>query len=138
MLIYSGVRISEMLKLKKEDINLNEQYFDVKLSKTENGIRRVPIADKVLPFFCGWYNDTDNEYLLHTEDSKGFEYRNYYDSYFTPLMENLGIDRTPHCTRHTCISMLAEAKVDQTTIKKNCRTLGSYDDDRESVHTFRC
>lgn len=118
MLIYSGVRISEMLKLKKEDINLNEQYFDVKLSKTENGIRRVPIADKVLPFFCGWYNDTDNEYLLHTEDSKGFEYRNYYDSYFTPLMENLGIDRTPHCTRHTCISMLAEAKVDQTTIKK--------------------
>lgn len=118
MLIYSGVRISEMLNLKKEDINLTEQYFDVKLSKTENGIRRVPIADKVLPFFCGWYNDTDSEYLLHTEDGKGFEYRNYYDSYFTPLMENLGIDRTPHCTRHTCISMLAEAKVDQTTIKK--------------------
>lgn len=107
-----------MLNLKKQDINLNEQYFDVKLSKTENGIRRVPIADKVLPFFCGWYNDTDSEYLLHTEDGKGFEYRNYYDSYFTPLMENLGIDRTPHCTRHTCISMLAEAKVDQTTIKK--------------------
>lgn len=118
MLIYSGIRISEMLNLKKEDVNLSEQYFDVKLSKTENGIRRVPIADKVLPFFTNWFNDTDSEYLVHTEDGMGFAYRNYYDSYFTPLMENLGIDRTPHCTRHTCISMLAEAQVDQTTIKK--------------------
>ena len=33
-------------------------------------------------------------------------------------MENLGLEQTPHCCRHTCISMLAEAKVDQTTIKK--------------------
>ena len=33
-------------------------------------------------------------------------------------MEQLGIDRTPHCTRHTTISMLSEAKVQETTIKK--------------------
>ncbi len=118
MLIYSGVRISEILNLKREDVNLNEQYFDVKLSKTDNGIRRVPIADKVLPFFKNWYNDGESEYLLHTENGNKFDYRNYYDSYFTPLMVNLNMDHTPHCTRHTCISMLAEAQVDQTTIKK--------------------
>ncbi|MGL5260647.1 MAG: tyrosine-type recombinase/integrase [Lachnospiraceae bacterium] len=34
------------------------------------------------------------------------------------MMEQLKIDRTPHCCRHTCISMLAEAGVDQTIIKK--------------------
>lgn len=49
---------------------------------------------------------------------KHFEHRDYYDSYFKPLMEQLGINRTPHCCRHTCISMLAEAGVDQTIIKK--------------------
>lgn len=118
MLIYSGVRISEILNLKREDVNLKEQYFDVKLSKTDNGIRRVPIADKVLPFFKNWYNDGESEYLLHTESGNKFDYRNYYDSYFTPLMVNLNMDHTPHCTRHTCISILAEAQVDQTTIKK--------------------
>ena len=33
-------------------------------------------------------------------------------------MEPYGMQRyTPHCTRHTCISLLAEAKVDQTSIK---------------------
>ena len=118
MLIYTGVRISELLDLKKENVFLDEQYFDVLVSKTDNGIRKVPIADKVLPFFKAWYNDTDSEYLLHTENGDQFKYRNYYDSYFLPLMTNLGLAQTPHCCRHTCISMLAEAKVDQTTIKK--------------------
>lgn len=118
MLIYTGVRISELHNLKKENVHLNERYFDVLASKTENGIRKVPIADKVLPFFRFWYNDTKSEYLLHTENGEQFKYRTYYDSYFLPLMNNLGLSQTPHCCRHTCISMLAEAKVDQTTIKK--------------------
>lgn len=85
-------------------------------NKTENGIRKVPISDKVLPFYQSWFDSLPNcEYLLHTEDGKHFK---YYDSYFQPLMEQLKIDRTPHCCRHTCISMLAEAGVDQTIIKK--------------------
>lgn len=119
MPLYSGVRISEMLDLKKENVHLDEQYFDVICSKTENGIRKVPIADKVLPYYKSWYESCpDCEYLLHTEDGKHFTYRNYYDSYFQPLMEQLKINRTPHCCRHTCVSMLAEAGVDQTIIKK--------------------
>ena len=108
-----------MLDLKKENVHLNEQYFDVICSKTENGIRKVPIADKVLPYFKAWYESCPEcEYLLHTEDGKHFEYRNYYDSYFKPFMEQLNINRTLHCCRHTCISMLAEAGTNQTIIKK--------------------
>lgn len=118
MLIYNGCRISEFLDLKKENINLEQQYFDVIASKTENGIRRVPIADKVLPFYKAWYESSDCEYLLHTPQNQHFDYRNYYDSYWTPLMESIGFDHKPHDTRHTCVSMLVEAKVDQTTIKK--------------------
>ena len=61
MLLYNGVRISELLDLKKEHVHLDEQYYDVISSKTENG--------------------------------KHFTYRNYYDSYFQPLMEQLKINR---------------------------------------------
>ena len=118
MLVYNGCRISEFLDLKKEHINLEQQYFDVIASKTENGIRRVPIADKVLPFYKAWYESSDCEYLLHTPQNQHFDYRNYYDSYWTPLMKNLGFDHKPHDTRHTCVSMLVEAHVDQTMIKK--------------------
>lgn len=98
MLIYNGCRISEFLDLKKEDVHLEEQYFDVIASKTENGLRKVPIADKVLPFYKAWYEGSKCEYLLHTPDQKHFDYRNYYDSYFTPPD---GADRLqPHAPRH--------------------------------------
>ena len=51
MLIYSGCRISELLDLKKEHVNLEEHYFNIVQAKTAAGIRVVPIADKVLLFF---------------------------------------------------------------------------------------
>ena len=53
MLLYNGCRISEFLDLKKENVHLEEQYFDVISSKTENGIRKVPIPDRLLPFYQG-------------------------------------------------------------------------------------
>lgn len=118
MLIYNGCRISEFLDLKKENVHLDEQYFDVIASKTENGIRKVPIADKVLPFYKAWYESSDCEYLLHTENNEHFLYRNYKDSYWFPLMEALGMKHQPHDTRHTCISLLTEAHVEPTMIKK--------------------
>mgnify|MGYP000777746525 CR=1 FL=1 len=65
MLIYNGCRISEFLDLKKENVHLEEQYFDVIASKTENGLRKVPIADKVLPFYKAWYEGC----LLYTSDA---------------------------------------------------------------------
>lgn len=114
IMIYTGVRIDELLSLKKENIHLEEHYFDVIKSKTENGIRKVPISDYIYPFVENWYHSSKCEYLLHTEEDKRFKYRNYYDSYFLPLMVQLGFDQTPHCCRHTCISLLAEAKVSPT------------------------
>ena len=118
MLIYSGCRISELLDLKKENVNIEERWFDVIASKTESGIRKVPISDKILPFFEYWYNLNDCEYLLNTPDGKHFVYRNYYDSYWKPLIEQMGMNHRPHDTRHTCISLLAEAGVDDRLVKK--------------------
>ena len=118
MLIYSGVRISELLDLKKSDVHLQEKWFYVRDSKTNAGIRAVPIADKVFQYYEYWYNKNDCEYLLSTSEGEHFMYRNYYDSYWVSILKEIGIDHKPHDTRHTCISLLATAKVDQTTIKK--------------------
>ena len=118
ILIYSGCRISELLDLKKENVNIKERWFDITASKTDAGIRKVPISDKILPFFEYWYNLNDCEYLLSTPDAQHFEYRNYYDSYWKPLIEQMGMNHRPHDTRHTCISLLAEAGVDERLVKK--------------------
>lgn len=118
MLIYNGCRISELLDLKKENVNLEEQYFEVVASKTDNGIRRVPIADKVLPFYKAWYENSQCEYLLSNTHRRHFDYSNYYECYFQPLMEQIGMAHRPHDTRHTCITLLTEAGVEPTMIKK--------------------
>lgn len=132
ILIYTGLRISELLDLKKEDIHLEERWFYVQESKTEAGIREVPIAEKIVPFFEYWMKK-DCENLICTPDDEPFTYRNYYDSYWIPLMLQLNMGKyvvkedrkepvyegyTPHCTRHTCISLLAEAKVDERIVQK--------------------
>ena len=118
MLIYTGVRISELLNLKKEDVDLDNQFFSVIISKTDSGIRKVPISNYILPFFKSWYEYSNVDTLLCTANQESFKYRNYYDSYWRSILDPLEIKHRPHSTRHTCISLLAQAKVDQTTIKK--------------------
>lgn len=122
----------QLLDLEKKDIHLDERWFYVKESKTEAGIREVPIAEKIVPFFEYWMN-RKCDHLICTPDDEPFQYRNYYDSYWIPLMLEFGfgkfvIDETkkepvydghrPHDTRHTCISLLTEKEVDERFIKK--------------------
>ena len=118
MLIYTGLRISEFLDLKKTEVNLEERWFKVLESKTDAGIRTVPIAKKVLPFFEYWMNKNNCEFLISTPNGEHFDYRNYYDSYWKPLMQMLKFTHTPHSTRYTCISFLTTAKVDERFIQK--------------------
>lgn len=118
ILIYTGVRIGELLDLEKKNIHLDERWFYIKESKTDAGIREVPIAEKIVPFFKHWMHKKCN-YLICTPDEQPFTYRNYYDAYWTPLMSSLSLEKyTPHCTRYTCISLLTEAGIDERIIQK--------------------
>ena len=40
ILIYTGLRIDELLSLEKENVHLNERYLDIVKSKTKSGIRK--------------------------------------------------------------------------------------------------
>lgn len=116
MMIYTGVRISELLDLKKSDVHLSEQWFHVSKSKTAAGVRDVPIADKVLPLFQEQMS-TGGDYLFSKNKSK-YTYFSFKTEFWNGLSDELKINHLPHDTRHTCVSRLAEKKVDQTIIKK--------------------
>ncbi len=118
ILIYSGVRISELLDLKKEDVHLDEQWFNVRHSKTEAGVRAVPIADKVLPFWRNFMKKSKSPYAVCTEDGKKLNYDNFVRAYWFPLMSELNMKHTPHETRHTFISLMVAANANQTILKK--------------------
>lgn len=118
IMIYSGCRIMELLNLKKENVHFDEQYFDVVESKTDAGIRKVPIADKVLPFWKTFYERSQCDNVFTTLDGKmPLSYDNFIKRYWRPINERLGMKHSPHETRHTCISMLTTANVNPTFIK---------------------
>lgn len=119
MLIYSGVRISELLELKKENVFIKDRYFKIVKSKTAAGIREVPIADKVLPFFKYWMSK-DSDYLIPNSKGGPFHpntYRTYHWQHSVSHLKSHVI-HTPHEARHTCVSLLAEAEIDPRIIKQ--------------------
>ncbi|MGN0517460.1 MAG: tyrosine-type recombinase/integrase [Acutalibacteraceae bacterium] len=118
ILIYSGVRISELLNLKKEDVYLDKQYFEVKESKTTAGIRIVPIADKVLPFWKDFLEKSPCQYAFVNSSGNHMTYDNFKKRYWYPIMEQLQLEHTVHETRHTCISQLIMKNANQTIVKK--------------------
>lgn len=126
ILIYSGVRISELLDLKDENIHLDERYFDVVASKTSAGVRKVPIAKKTLPFWQSLIDGKEKPFFT--------SYSNYLRRHFQQPLEQIGlVDHLPHDTRHTCISLLVAADVNKTLIK---RIVGHQGDDvTDKVYT---
>lgn len=96
MMIYSGVRPSEMLAVKKCDVKLKQRYFIVRKSKTEAGENRaVPISRKALPYFQQWMQD--NGKTLITDDTG--EQLSYHR--FRTRFDNVMTATSPHAT--SCI-----------------------------------
>lgn len=81
--IYTGLRATELLELKKKDVDLKNRVFKVVRSKTDTGIRTVPIADKIYPFFETMYNANNSEYLITTLSGEEMLYRNYRDTFLS-------------------------------------------------------
>lgn len=116
-MIYTGLRVGELWNLKQSDVNLLERYFKVTQSKTDTGIRTVPIAEKIAPFFEYWLSK-GTEYVFTNRQGNKFTDRNFRDSYWQPIMDLLNFEHKPHDTRHTCVSLLTEKEVNEKFIRK--------------------
>ena len=75
------------------------------------------ISEKIVPFFEHWLTK-DNDYVFTNRQGRKFLDRNFRDSYWKHMMELLNMEHKPHDTRHTCVSLLTEAGVDERIIKK--------------------
>ena len=114
IMIYSGMRPSELLNIKISDINLNEKYIIGGLKTTAGKNRVIPISDKVLPFILKRYN-SNNTYLIE-ENQKPVPYSKY-KVYFANLMQALGFSHLPHDCRHTFASMANSKGLNEVAVK---------------------
>lgn len=114
IMIYTGMRPSELLKIKIDDIHLQERYMVGGLKTKAGKGRVIPINDKVYPFISKRYN-TDNEFLIEYKD-KPVSYT-LYKKYFNRLMQSLNMSHLPHDGRHTFASIANTAGVNSVSVK---------------------
>lgn len=110
ILLYSGLRISELLELRIENVDLQNKTISVEKSKTAAGIRVLPIHEKIIPLIEKRYNK-NNTHLI-TLSGKEMTYSQFNRSYWK--IEN----HTIHETRHTFITHLSKCSSDGIAIKK--------------------
>lgn len=118
IMIYSGMRISEMLELTKFNVDL-EKGIITGGSKTEAGKNRIiPIHPKINSYIKKWY-DRNGDTLICNENGKRMLAKYYREKKYYPALEQLEIRKlTPHACQHTFASLMARAKVDTLHIQK--------------------
>ena len=105
--LYTGFRRNELLDMKTEQVNVEEQYFQGGIKTSSGKGRIVPIHPRIWPFVRALVNQ-GNQYLF-TYEGKKFTQANFYKVWHE-VMKMIGADKTPHEARHTFETNLDNAK----------------------------
>lgn len=117
ILIYTGMRVGELLNLKVADVDLGNKVIYIRKSKTDAGVRTIPIPDKVLSLFTDniCY---ENEYFIFTKTFNQMSYMSFR-YIFESILRKVGLQKhTIHDTRHTFATLLNNADANKTSIIK--------------------
>lgn len=115
IMIYTGLRVEELLSMKCENVHLDEKYMigGVKTKAGKN--RMIPIADKILPFITELLSD--RKYLIMTAYGKKYYRTSFVHDVWDPTMEKMGFHHLPHDTKYTCATFLDRAGANKNCIK---------------------
>lgn len=108
-LIYTGMRLNELLTARRENVHADEGYL-IGGEKTEAGRDRViPLHPDIMPYILQWLDGNDTPYLIPSKYGLPRDHNNVRKS-FNSLMRKIGIEGvTPHTCRHTAATKFAAA-----------------------------
>lgn len=106
ILIYSGLRVNELLRNTAANVNLDEHWIYVpnELAKNKTSVRYVPIHDKVYPLVMEFYNraiSSGSEALMTNPGGYPIAYNNFATRNLKRLNTQFETKHRMHDTRHT-------------------------------------
>lgn len=133
--IYSGWRISELLGMKREDVDMENLTFTGGVKTKAGKNRVVPIHSAIVPLIRHWY-DKKGDCLICNETGKKISITRYRSMFADALKQaDITEPHTPHDCRHTFTSLLDSANVKPLLIK---RLVGHTSQDlTERVYTHK-
>lgn len=115
ILLYTGMRIGEMLKMDRENIQLDEGYM-VGGSKTLAGRDRIiPIHRTIVPLIREELGD--NKWLVQSHRGVAMAYTTFLGR-FNAVLDKYNMEHKIHDTRKTAISWMHSNGVPMETIRK--------------------
>jgi len=111
--LYTGFRLTELLYMKTEQVNMKEKYFQNGVKSAAGRGRIVPIHPRIEPFVKARI-EQGNPYLF-SYNSKRISKSQYY-KFWDEVMQKIGADKTPHEARHTFETALDNAKANRKCI----------------------
>lgn len=122
MLFGSGLRVNELVNLKVQDLDFNNNTVIIRQSKG-NKDRITTLSDKLIPTLKEMMqNKKANDYLFQTISKKKYNIRTI-QTIFTRALKKSGIQKkaTCHTLRHSFATVLLQTGTDIRTI---CKLLG--------------
>ena len=118
ILIYTGMRINELMNMRMENVHLDERYM-IGGSKTKAGRGRIiPISKCVLPYIQELYDSATDQRLMSGYPKNKIP-RNFREREYYPILKKLGLqEHTIHDTRHTFASLMSKENVNEASLKK--------------------
>lgn len=118
ILLYTGMRVNELLDMTIKNVHLDKRYMFVETSKTRAGIRYVPIHKKILPLVSARYNEQNSHLCVNDRGGK-MKYQNFYLHHFEKNIKPiLDINHTIHETRHTFISQCNRLELNEVAVQR--------------------
>lgn len=119
ILLYTGMRVNELLKNQKCNVDLKKRWIHIpkELAKNASSIRYVPIHDRIFPFIKQFYNRSDGS-LITNDNGYNVAYNNFVSRNLKKINDELNALHRLHDTRHTFITRCHEQRLDDLTVKK--------------------
>lgn len=114
IMVYTGLRIEEIMRMKNENIHLAEKYMTGGVKTISGKNRCIPIADKILPFVSELHSSAP--YLLNNK-GKRYSRTKFLEDIWEPVMTTLNMRHLPHDTRYTCATLLDRVGVNENSKK---------------------
>lgn len=123
MLLYSGMRVNELLKNYRENVNLEERwiYIPKELAKNNESVRYVPIHDKTYDFFKAFYENSEKyqkTQLIINPRGTLVAYNNFVTRNLVRINKNLNCTHRFHDTRHTFATLGNRFGIEELFLQK--------------------
>lgn len=114
--LYTGFRISEMIDLRTETVNLQEWTLTGGTKTAAGKNRLIPIHSKIQSIVQKRFEQSKSGYLFEYNGKKLNQTQ--YREFWAAIMEALKMDHTPHECRHTFRSRLDSAGANKVCIDR--------------------